>query len=225
MRVGELSVGQVALRSPLSPYRVGYLYNASAGGSLPYAPPALDSKLSTLDFPPVKLILETERLLLRESTDGDLDFLAAMLADPQVMRFYPKCYSREEAAEWLERARQRYEQEGYAPWLVVLKATGEPIGRVGVSRQVAEGRELDEVGYMIHRPYWRQGYAFEAAAASRDYAFQTLNIPRVVSLIRPSNRPSQYVARKLGMRPEPRPVMFHNIQHMVFAVARGSSKK
>ncbi len=47
-------------------------------------------------------VLESDRLALREMSLEDLDFVATMLADSQVMRFYPKCYSREESAGWIE---------------------------------------------------------------------------------------------------------------------------
>ncbi len=50
----------------------------------------------------MRFVLETDRLALREMSLDDLDFVATMLADPQVMRFYPKCYSREESAGWIE---------------------------------------------------------------------------------------------------------------------------
>ena len=116
------------------------------------------------------MILETARLRLRELRAADLDFVAEMLADPEVMRYYPKLYAREEALLWLERQRGRYVRDGHALWLV-------------------------------HRPYWRRGYAAEAARGVRDHAFGAYGYPRVVSLIRPENAPSQAVARTLGMQP------------------------
>jgi [ribosomal protein S5]-alanine N-acetyltransferase len=65
--------------------------------------------------------------------------------------------------------------------------------------QTVEGVQLPEIGYLIHRPYWRRGYATEAALGVRAHAFGPLGYPRVISLIRPENTPSQGVARKLGM--------------------------
>ena len=79
---------------------------------------------------------------------------------------------------------------------------------------------LPEIGYLVHRRYWRQGYASEAAAAVRDYAFGVLEKNLVISLIRPINIPSQGVARKLGMQPEPRLVQFHDLEHMVWRLTR-----
>src|SRR6185295_18255965 len=80
-------------------------------------------------------VLTTARLALRELQPRDLDFVAAMLGDAETMRFYPKPYTREESAEWIDRQRRRYRNDGYALWLVSLRATGEPVGQVGVIRQ------------------------------------------------------------------------------------------
>ncbi|MGI8979775.1 MAG: GNAT family N-acetyltransferase [Pirellulaceae bacterium] len=167
----------------------------------------------------MKVILRTPRLLLREMHRGDLDFMAEMLGDPKVMRFYPKTESREGAAVSIERQLDRYATDGYGPWLVLNRETGLPLGRVGLIHQVVEGVGETEVGYMIHRPYWRQGLAFEAAAACRDYAFATLGRARVISLVRPGNLPSQAVARKLGMTPE-KEIMHWELRHLVFAMQR-----
>lgn len=165
------------------------------------------------------MILETERLALREIAPSDLDFVAEMLADPEVMRFYPKCYSREEARGWLDKQRERYTRDGHGLWLVVDRATGERRGQVGLLLQKIDGVDEPEIGYLIHRPFWRQGLASEAALAVRDLAFTELGKTRVVSLVRPENVPSQGVARKLGMTVWKRS-LHADLPHLVFSVAR-----
>jgi RimJ/RimL family protein N-acetyltransferase len=152
-------------------------------------------------------------------TWDDLDFMATLLADERVMRHYPKCCTREEAELWLGRVIERYAKHGHAFWLVSLRATGEPIGQVGLLLQHVDGVDEPEIGYMIHAPHWRQGYAFEAASAVRDYAFSTLDKPRVISLIRPVNIPSQRVALRIGMKPE-KITRWHDADHLVFSLAR-----
>ena len=164
-------------------------------------------------------ILETARLTFCEMTLADLDFIASMLADPEVMRYYPKCYSREEAEGWIRRQMDRSRSHGHGLWLVLDKTTGQPVGQVGLVLQTVDGVEEPEVGYLIHRPYWRRGLATEGAAGVRDHAFGTLRKPRVISLIRPENVPSQEVARKLGMREEKR-TMFGGYEHIVFSIVR-----
>ena len=144
-------------------------------------------------------MLDTPRLRLRELAPHDLDFVAAMLSDPEVMRFYPKRLTREEAAVWIERQRGRYASGGHGLWLAQRRENDQPVGQVGLTIQAVGDRSEPEVGYLIHRPWWRRGYASEAAAAVLDHAFDTLGKPRVVSLIRPDNTPSQGVAIKIGM--------------------------
>jgi [ribosomal protein S5]-alanine N-acetyltransferase len=166
-------------------------------------------------------IIETHRLVLREMTMNDLDFVAIMLADPEVMRYYPKCYTRDESAAWVQRSIDRYARHGHGLWLVSDKTTGQTVGQVGLLMQTVRGREEREVGYLIHRPYWRQGIAAEAAAACRDYAVQVLGSQRVISLIRPENLPSQGVARKIGLQPEPGLVQHGMFEHIVFSSTTG----
>lgn len=165
-------------------------------------------------------ILRTRRLDLRELQVSDLDFVARMLGDPEVMRHYPKVLDRDESSVWLERQLARYAQDGHGLWLVELRDTGERIGQVGLIRQIVEGVPEREIGWLLHRPFWGNGYATEAAAATRELAFTTWDLPYVISLIRPVNLPSQAVARRIGMTPT-RHVLFHGFEHVVWRVERG----
>lgn len=177
--------------------------------------------ISDDDSPPVRRphVFETERLIGREMSRRDLDFIASLLADPEVMRHYPKCYSRSEAAGWVDRQVARYAEDGHGLWLVLERESLEPVGQVGLLIQEVEGEREPEIGYLIHRPFWRRGYASEAALATRDLAFGTFGYDRVVSLIRPENLPSQGVAGRLGMTPA-RSAVFAGLEHLVFSVSR-----
>src|SRR5262249_12215178 len=79
--------------------------------------------------------LTTARLRLREMGPRDLDFIASLVSDPEVMRFYPKLLTRDEAREWIDRRLRAYASHGYSFWLVEDRATGEPIGQVGLLPQ------------------------------------------------------------------------------------------
>ena len=63
-------------------------------------------------------ILETTRLALRELVLDDLDFMAEMLADAEVMRYYPKRLTRELSTDWIERQIARYTTDGYGLWQI-----------------------------------------------------------------------------------------------------------
>ncbi|HSM59845.1 MAG TPA: GNAT family N-acetyltransferase [Longimicrobiales bacterium] len=165
------------------------------------------------------VVIETPRLRLREMTEDDLDFLAAMLADEDVMRHYPEPLDREGARAWLHRQIERYERDGHGFWLVEEVASGCPVGQVGLLRQTVDGEALREVAYMIQAPYQRQGYAVEAARAVRDHAFQVLDLEEVVSFIRPENLPSQKVASRVGMEPT-RMIRWAGLDHLVWCLRR-----
>jgi ribosomal-protein-alanine N-acetyltransferase len=166
------------------------------------------------------VVLQTERLSLRAMTESDLDFLATLLGDPQVMRFYPKPYDREGAAGWLAKMLERYARDGHALWLVEERATGQPIGQIGLLEQEWDGNHDTEVGYLVHHPFWRRGFASEAARACRDHAFRQLKRKRVISLVRFENLPSAAVARSLGMTPIATTVR-SGLNCHVFAVSSG----
>jgi RimJ/RimL family protein N-acetyltransferase len=166
----------------------------------------------------MNIILETLRLRLRELVPGDLDFMAGMLADAEVMRHYPARLTRELSAEWIDRQMARYRSDGYGLWLAEARESGNPIGQIGLVRQTVNGAEECEVGYLIHQDYWRQGFATEGALACRDYAFRTLGKSRVIALVRPENAASQGVATNLGMEVVGR-APHGGYEHLVFAVA------
>jgi RimJ/RimL family protein N-acetyltransferase len=168
----------------------------------------------------MKIILETPRLLLRELKPADLDFTETLLGDEQTMRFYPQRYTRADAEAWLKRQLDRYARDGHGLWLVVLKETRQPAGHVGLVNMLVEGETMPETGYLIHRPFWRRGFATEAALAVRDHAFAALNKPFVVAQIREVNVPSQGVARKLGMR-RVKLNLHAGLEHVLWRVDRG----
>jgi RimJ/RimL family protein N-acetyltransferase len=169
---------------------------------------------------PPAIILTTDRLILRQLVPDDVDFLTELLGDPRVMRFYPQTYDRDGAVLWLNRSLERYAADGHGFWLTCDRQTLQPHGIVGVLKQQVEDREIIEVGYILHHRFWGRGFATEAARACRDWAFRNTAADTVYSLIRPINLPSQAVARRNGMQPEPDPVIFHDIEHHLFRIAR-----
>lgn len=145
------------------------------------------------------MILETERLYLREMTQSDFDALCRIMQDEQAMYAYEGAFSDSEVQEWLDRQILRYQKWGFGLWAVVLKETGAMIGQCGLTMQTWKDEEVLEIGYLFERAHWRQGYAAEAAAACKRYAFETLKADEVCSIIRDTNAASQRVAIRNGM--------------------------
>lgn len=161
------------------------------------------------------IILETERLILREFREDDLDAYAGMLGDPETMRFYPRPYTREEARTFIEKNRHRYVANGFGVWVIEERGTGAFLGDCGLAVAVVEGIAEIEITWHVVRERWRRGIAAEAAGAARDHAFRPLGLRRLVALVRPENLPSAGVARRIGMDVE-REAVFHDLPHLVF---------
>lgn len=172
----------------------------------------------------MKAVLETPRLELRELSPDDLDFVAEMLGHPEVSRFYERRFSREDASAWIDRQIERYGHDGHGLWLARERATGAPVGQVGLAMQEVEGARRAEIGWLLHRPFWGLGYATEAGSATRDAAFRRWGHDGVISLIRPENQPSQRVAQRVGLAPGRR-VEFHGFTHIVFSLARPEDER
>jgi RimJ/RimL family protein N-acetyltransferase len=167
-------------------------------------------------------ILETTRLRLREFTPQDVDGLLLVLSDPETMRYYPAPYDLAGVEQWIERNRQRYQDDGVGLWAMEPLATQELIGDCGITLQQVEGEWLYEIGYHLRRDLWGQGLATEAAVACRDWAFAHLKTDRLISLIRPENLPSRRVAERNGMTIW-KEVNWRGLRHSVYSVEKGKT--
>lgn len=169
------------------------------------------------------MILETERLYLREMTESDLPALRKILQDPLVMYAYEHAFSDAEVNVWLDKQKRRYAEDGFGLWAVILKATGEMIGQCGLTLQDYKDQRVLEVGYLFQKAYWHKGYATEATMACKEYAFSKLGAEEVFSIIRDTNVASQNVARRNGMTETGRFIKHYqgmDMPHVVFSVKR-----
>ena len=146
------------------------------------------------------MILETERLIVREMTKEDFPALTDMLYDERVMYAYAHTFSEDEAQAWLYNQLRRYQEDGFGLWAVILKETGKIIGQCGITKQRIPEKEVLEVGYLFSADYWHKGFATEAAIACKNYAFENLGANEVYSIIRDNNYASQNVAKRNGMK-------------------------
>jgi RimJ/RimL family protein N-acetyltransferase len=144
------------------------------------------------------MIIETERLILREiDPERDFESWAKIQADENTVRHLGyKPMNRAKAWRNMAMVIGHQAIRGYGFFSLESKQTGEWVGRVGP--WFPEGWPEPEVGWAISPDHLRKGYAFEAARASVDYAFNTLGWSRVVHVILDGNKASIALAKKLG---------------------------
>lgn len=142
--------------------------------------------------------IETARLRLRRLRPSDELDLIALDSDPDVMRYVGSPAGVKSPEETQERVRQRISADhgrlGF--WRVESRADSTFYG-LGALIRMPSGDDV-ELAYRLARPAWGQGIASEAGAALLDHAFRSLELPRVVAVTYPENRPSQRVLEKLG---------------------------
>jgi RimJ/RimL family protein N-acetyltransferase len=144
-------------------------------------------------------IYETKRLQVRELTAADLPVLKRTLQDEKAMYAYAHAFTDAECRAWLANQQRRYREDGFGLWALIRKADGQFIGQCGLTMQDFDGQQVVEIGYLLQRDYWHQGYAIEAARGAKDYAFTHLHINEVWSIIRDNNLASMNVAIRNGM--------------------------
>lgn len=147
-------------------------------------------------------MLITSRLLLREYKKEDAGELYSIFSDERTMGFWPEPFTREQTEAWVEQQLTHYETYGYSRRLVVLQETGEVIGDCGIVKRMIDGEEENDLGYIIHAPFWNQGYGFEAAQASLDEGLYSLDLSRICANMPHDHTSSRRVAEKLGMNRE-----------------------
>jgi len=149
----------------------------------------------------MKVILETDRLLLREFVEDDAESFFKLNNYPEVVRFVP-----DKPLLNVEQARQTlidhpiadYRRYGFGRGACILKSTGEQIGFAGL-KYLDELGEVD-VAYRLLPAHWGQGLATEVALASVHYGFAALGLKRIIGLVMPKNIASVRVLEKTGLR-------------------------
>lgn len=145
------------------------------------------------------MIIETQRLILREYRQADFDGLRAIICDVETMKYYPKPYDEKGVQRWLDWCIDSYSKNGFGLFAIELKETGEFIGDCGISLQNIDGEELPEIGYHINKNHWRKGYAKEACEAVKEWLFDNTEYNVVYSYMNAENEPSRRTAEANGM--------------------------
>ena len=162
--------------------------------------------------------LETSRLRLRQFTMDDLDDLARLFADPDVVRYLGKDgkpVEREETEQALASMIRHWERHGCGRWAVINQADGRLIGSAGL--RLYEG--VPELVYLLDKDYWGRGLATEIARACLRFGFEELNQDLIIAFVRPLNRASHRVLAKVGMSRKGETVCF-GIDVVEYAIAK-----
>lgn len=142
--------------------------------------------------------IETERLILRPPQAADFEAWAELSADAEAMHHLGGPQPRSVAWRSFLFVVGSWQIQGFAPFSVIEKASGQWIGRVGPLQP--EGWPGTEIGWTLARKAWGKGYAQESAVAATEWAFAQLGWTRIVHCIDADHVASQRVAQRLGSR-------------------------
>jgi ribosomal-protein-alanine N-acetyltransferase len=153
----------------------------------------------------MKIFAETERLILREILETDLDGMFELDSDPEVHHYLGNqtVSDKNQTAKVINYVRQQYIDNGIGRWAVIDKRTNAFIGWTGLKfvTELTNGRQnYYDLGYRLKRVYWGQGIATETALISLDYAFNKLKIDEVYAAANCENLASNKILQKVGMR-------------------------
>ena len=146
-------------------------------------------------------ILETERLILRQFSTDDADFILRLLNEPSFIQNIGDRGVRtlDDARSYILRVPiASYDKNGFGLNLVTLRETGSSIGMCGLIKR--DELEDVDIGYAFLPEYWSRGYAVEAATAVKEYARTVIGLKRLVAITDPENQASIRVLEKIGMR-------------------------
>jgi ribosomal-protein-alanine N-acetyltransferase len=172
--------------------------------------------------------LTTPRLLLRSWRPSDREPFRAMNADPRVMEFFPSTLTAAESDALADRIEAHFGTHGFGGFAAELRETGAFIGFIGLAvpnfdatfllspaakldpnPPQVPGNQIVEIGWRLDYSAWGRGLATEGARAVARYAFETLNLPGLVSFTVPANLRSRRVMEKIGMVHDPSADFLH----------------
>lgn len=151
----------------------------------------------------MKIVIETDRLILRELLPSDCDGMFQLDSDPEVHKYLGNnpVTDKEQAMNVIHFVRQQYIDYGIGRWAIIDKKTEDFIGWTGlkfVTELTNNHINYYDLGYRLRKKYWRQGIATETARLSLDYAFNVLNLEEVFASANIDNVGSNKILQKIG---------------------------
>jgi len=166
-------------------------------------------------MPSENSVIETARLRLRMLRDSDLDDLAALFADPDVMRYVGNGQptDRAEAQKALTSIIAHWDRHGFGRWAIEYKENKEFVGYGGLRSLFG----TPEVVYHFARRHWGKGFATEMARAALNFGFNVKGFDRIVAIAKPGNAASIHVMDKIGMHFE-KQTSYYDIEVVEYAI-------
>lgn len=152
----------------------------------------------SVQVPPPSRTQFMETIILRQWRESDLEPLAEMNSDPEVMRYFPALLSREQSEAWLQRQRALIDEQGWGLW--ALDVNGELAGFVGlaVPRFEASFTPCVEAGWRLRRAFWGRSIACKGARQAIRFGFEVLHLAQIVSFTAAVNLRSRRLMERLG---------------------------
>ncbi len=146
-------------------------------------------------------LFHSARLGFRNWSDADIEPMAAISADKEVMRYFPAVATYKQTTTFIERMQKEFAEKGYCYFAVDELSTKTFIGFIGLSWRdfEADFTPCVDIGWRLSPSVWNKGFATEGAIRCLDYAFQTLRLDKVYSMAPKINISSERVMQKAGM--------------------------
>ena len=149
-----------------------------------------------------KYLFTSERLGFRNWTKKDLHQFAKINADLDVMEHFPKPLTEKETSDFIDRLQKHYEKNGYNYFATEIIKTEELIGFIGFAYQdyKTDFTPATDIGWRLKKSSWGNGYATEGAIKCLEFAFNKLNLKKIISTCTAKNLQSENVMKKIGMK-------------------------
>jgi len=150
--------------------------------------------------------LESERVLLREWRESDVEPWVALNLDAENLQYFPRVYSAEESLASYMRIRDLLNENSFGLWAAQEKSSGEFMGFVGLMHHNIPGISFMpcyEIGWRLDKKYWGKGYATEAAKVVLAFGLEELQLEKIYSFTAKGNIPSINVMKKIGLQERP----------------------
>jgi ribosomal-protein-alanine N-acetyltransferase len=152
----------------------------------------------------MKIFIETEKFILREFLETDVQGIYALDSDPEVHKYLGNkpITSMDAALATIQHVRKQYEENGIGRWAIIDKASNEFMGWAGLKyeQNLRTNFNYYDIGYRLLRKYWGKGIASEAAKVSLEYGFNQLNLNEIFAAAQVDNAASNKILTNIGLK-------------------------